>query len=177
MTPKLHLSIFDHDREILTDTCILTAIQVIAREGYKPAIPTLIKFLDFKKPEPPGVHVVRHPGPTNDLYPAADAMAAMGEAAIPALKNVITADSDTSKIARINAACVLFFITENKAQVIRFTVRAARDMQHRDTADTLTELAGKMGSRCTSKDEEQCKDALKDQCASTLAARYVPGSL
>jgi hypothetical protein len=80
--PAVMLAYLQQDRTALDDRCTERAIHALGLEQYKPAIPTLIDYLDFKKPDPP----LRGMGPARGLFPAADALARFHSAAVPALK-------------------------------------------------------------------------------------------
>jgi len=161
--PSVALAYLLQDREFLSDDCIVDAMHIVARQGgYAPAIPTLVNFLDFERPHPAGIPLVilQAGGPTTDRYPAADALATTGKVAIPQLKKVITEETETSKVKRINAARVLFFVADNKPEAIRFIVNAAKGLQDQETAAALTKLAGQMISHCPSRDQEECKSVI-----------------
>jgi hypothetical protein len=95
------LAYLQQDRGTLPYSCIETAIRHLAEARYKPAIKTLIEYLDLKEPGPQ--HVFRPGQPTAGLYPAAVALSRMGDAAIPYLKRAIFRD-DNGKLLRLNAA-------------------------------------------------------------------------
>jgi hypothetical protein len=50
--PAVMLAYPQQDRTALYDRCTERAIHALGLEQYKPAIPTLIDYLDFKKPDP-----------------------------------------------------------------------------------------------------------------------------
>jgi hypothetical protein len=84
--------------------CVTSAIRKIGARRHEPAVPSLVKLLDFRRPlegqEKHGVH--SHMRGVSDWYPAVDALEAMGAKALPALLDAIKADT-TSMTARENA--------------------------------------------------------------------------
>jgi hypothetical protein len=82
---------------------------------------TLIEYLDFEMSRPV---VLRYSqGPTNGIYPAADALSRFGESSVTALKNALDDDA-SGQIRRINAAKVLFAVVDNKPEAIRAIAKA-----------------------------------------------------
>lgn len=157
--PATALSYLRQDRQNLTTACIVNAIQTIGLAKYEPAIPTLVQYLNFKVPPS---RVIRHTqGPTTGLYPAADNLARFAETAIPALKSTL-ADSEESLTSRVNAAKVLFAVSNNKQEVVRAIIKASQNSQDQDAVNALKKLAEQTIAYCASTNQ-QCKDALKDQ--------------
>jgi hypothetical protein len=103
--PAVILAYLQRDRVGLDARCAERAIRALGLEQYKPAIPTLIDYLDFKKPEPP----LRGIGPARGLFPAADALARFHSAVVPALKGAILDDNER-KLVRVNAAETYIYI-------------------------------------------------------------------
>jgi len=69
-TPQKLLSYLEQDRSSFDSKCIIIAIENLGDQQYLPAIPTLIQYLDFKRPRPKNLPTqVTHPGPTNGVYP------------------------------------------------------------------------------------------------------------
>ncbi len=104
-------------------------------------------------------------GPTRGVYPAADALAAIGDPAVPALERTLR-NPDEKKIARINAALTLFFIRYRRAndlEVIRMVLEAAKSSSDPDTANGLRQLAVQMSSRCSAEKKRGCQDLVKSE--------------
>jgi hypothetical protein len=104
-TPATVLTYLSQDRLNLNSACISVAIDILRAKKPIPAVPVLIKYLDFRIPVP---QVLRHTHEATDgLYPAADALARFGNTAVPALEEAVGND-DLSAIGRSNAAKELF---------------------------------------------------------------------
>jgi hypothetical protein len=80
--------------------CVTWAIHKLGKERYAPAIPALVRLLDFRRPQTPVEKIFE--GFPRELYPAEEALAQMGKPALPELLPAITADS-TSATARERA--------------------------------------------------------------------------
>lgn len=80
--------------------CVTWAIHKLGKEHYQPAIPALVKLLDFRRPQTQ-VEII-FGGIPRELFPAEEALAQMGKPALPELLGAITADS-TSATARERA--------------------------------------------------------------------------
>lgn len=160
--PAVALAYLSQDRATLSSACLIKAIRNIREYDYKPAIPVLTKYLDFRMPPPfaPFDPLTRQP--TGGLYPAADVLARFGEAAVPALKAAVNND-DLNKIERINGAEALFSAGANKPQAIRSTAKAAQSSQDSDVAGALRKLANDMARNCRPEETKQCQDAANDQ--------------
>jgi hypothetical protein len=87
--------------------CVTWAIKKLGKEQYEPAIPVLIKLLDFRRP--PTAREKRgflmHPPFVSDLYPAAGALDLIGKKALPQVLLVIEAEASSAR-ARENAVSV-----------------------------------------------------------------------
>jgi hypothetical protein len=87
--------------------CVTLAIRRLGKERYEPAITTLVKFLDFRRPptvdEKKGIY--ERPRITEELFPAAEALEEMGKPALPEILRAIEATS-TSTRALDNAVSV-----------------------------------------------------------------------
>jgi hypothetical protein len=76
--PAVMLAYLQQDRAVLDRTCAGKAIHFLGLKEYKPAIPTLIDYLDFEAPEPPSaMHLA------NSMFPAADALARFQQCSRP----------------------------------------------------------------------------------------------
>lgn len=158
--PASALSYLRQERQNLSSACIVRAMHVIGLNKYQKAISTLIEYLDF---EIPVAAVIRHSqGPTNGICPAADALARFGHASIASLRSTL-ADPDASQATLDNAAKVLFAVSDDKPDVIRDIVKAARACHSQQTADSLLKLASAMPSYCSSAVRDACKRALNDE--------------
>jgi hypothetical protein len=84
--------------------CVTSAIRQLGARRHAPAVPTLVKLLDFRRPlderEKRGAYP--HMRGVWEMYPAVGALEMMGAKALPALLDAITAES-SSLTARENA--------------------------------------------------------------------------
>jgi hypothetical protein len=89
------------------EDCVSLAIRKLGTERYQPAIATLAKFLDFRRPLTPKEKMgfYDHPQGVGGRYPAALALELIGEPALPEVLRAIKADSN-SETARENAVAV-----------------------------------------------------------------------
>lgn len=87
--------------------CVTSAIQKLGYAHYSPAVPVLVKLLDFRRPptrqEAMGFYVRLQGIP--EFFPAVKALRQFGKAALPEVLRAIEADS-TSQRARENALFV-----------------------------------------------------------------------
>ena len=160
-TPATALAYISQDRANLNSACIINSIRIIRETNYTTAIPILVKYLDFRIPDRPGARrTVRHTqGPTNGLYPATDALAWFGEAAVPALKSAVS-NNDLGAIGRSNAAKALFLVAKDQAQVVGLTMKAAQASRDPDTTDALKKVANEMVHYCKAEEQQRCKSAV-----------------
>jgi hypothetical protein len=159
-TSQAALAYLKQERTTLEPACIYLAILILEGDRYKPAIPTLLQYLDFKNPDAEIAHKART-GPTADFFPAADALSYFGDEVIPAMQQVITSE-DANKISRLNAASV-YFSVKPKPSTFAFIAKAARDTGDRETGDALAGLAAKMVNHCDKAEQDDCKKALNPQ--------------
>jgi predicted Zn-dependent protease len=155
-----HACLLQQDRGTLPYSCIETAIRHLAEAQYKPAIKTLIQYLDLKEPGPQ--HVFRPGQPTARLYPAAVALSKFGDAAIPLLKRTSSND-DNSKVLRVNAAETYLSMVRDPPAAISFLAKTARSSLEQDAGDALRHLAERAAKSCREKDQQRCEEALNEQ--------------
>jgi hypothetical protein len=84
--------------------CITWAIQKLGNEQHEPAIPALVKLLDFRVPRT-SMEEIFHQGLSEESFPAEEALQAIGKKALPDVLHAIESDS-TSVIAREKAVSV-----------------------------------------------------------------------
>jgi hypothetical protein len=163
-SPAAALAYLKGDRQNLSSACVIQAISILGTDGhYKPAIDTLVSYLDFKVPEQPGVPMALVAGVTRGLYPSADALARMDKPALPAVKRALL-NEDLPTQSRVNAAKVLRGLEwHDKPEAIRLIVLAARNAKDVDTEDALQKEAKDLVRWCTDDEREKCQEALNDQ--------------
>jgi hypothetical protein len=159
-TPQAALAYLRQERTTLDPACIYDAIVILRAYRYKPAIPILVQYLDFKNPDAEIAHIARV-GATTNFYPAADALGSVGDSVIPDMHRVITSE-DANKISRLNAASV-YWSLQPKPSTIAFIAKAARETGDRDTRDALAGLAAKMVNYCGNAERDDCKKALNPE--------------
>lgn len=158
-TPQAALKYLQQERASLEPACIDLSIGIVRQARYAPAIETLFKYIDFRKPGgrpdiPPPARI----GPTEGAYPAADALDGFGTSPVPELKKVIEDDS-ASKVARFNAAQVLFWITPGPSS-IAFIYTAGQGAVDRDAGAALSHLAELAVPYCSKEQANDCKKAV-----------------
>ena len=160
------LAYLKQERTTLEPACIYDAISILRNDTwsnrYKQEIPIFLQYLDFKNPDAEIAHTVRV-GPTDDFYPAADALGSFGDPVIhaiviPAMQKVIRSE-DANKVSRLNAASVYWWI-EPHPSTIAFIARAAQGTGDRETGDALAGLAAQMAAGCDKAELDDCKKAL-----------------
>jgi hypothetical protein len=158
-TPATTLTYLSQDRLNLNSACISIAIDILRAKKPIPAVPVLIKYLDFGIPVP---QVLRHTHEATDgLYPAADALARFGNTAVPALEEAVGND-DLSAIGRSNAAKELLVEATDQVHVVKLTRKAAQSPRDYEAADALRKLANLMASYCQPDVKQQCKEAANE---------------
>jgi hypothetical protein len=154
------LEYLQQDRGALPYSCIEIAIRDLAKAQYKPAIKTLIQYLDLKEPGPQ--HVIRPTQPTAGLYPAAVALSKFGDAAIPQLNSAISSE-DNTKVLRLNAAETYLSMVRDQAAVISFLAKTARGSLDQDAGNALMHIAERAARARPENDRERCQEALSQQ--------------
>jgi hypothetical protein len=84
--------------------CITWVIDKLGKKQHEPAIPTLVKFLDFRAPLNPGEEIF-HQGLSVEFFPAEEALESIGKNALPDVLRAIESDS-TLPLAREKAVSV-----------------------------------------------------------------------
>ncbi|MBV8866537.1 MAG: hypothetical protein JO210_14175 [Acidobacteriaceae bacterium] len=135
-------------------------MRTLAKAQYKPAIKTLIEYLDLEEPGPQ--HVIRPAQVTAGLFPAAVALSKMGDQAIPYLKSAIS-NTDNSKVLRVNAAETYLSMAHDQAAAISFVAKAARDPLEQAAGDALMHVAEGAVKGCREKNQQRCQEALNQQ--------------
>lgn len=140
--------------------CLTFAIYKLGEMRHEPAIPTLARLLDFRRPpdehEKRGSHI-RMRG----FYPAVDALDEIGKSALPSVLEVIEADS-SSATARENAVSVWMDIYKYEAPKGVATLRQEFESSNDATVKRNLKWAlSKAVTECNPPDEAQCKTAAK----------------
>ena|SRR5690348_10269736 len=163
-SPAAALAYLKGDRQNLSSSCVIQAIRILGTDGhYKPAIDTLVSYLDFKVPLQPGRPIMVVAGVTHGFYPAADALDRM-ENALPAVERAVTSDNLPIQ-GRVNAAKVFFGLRfhDRPQEVVRLIVLAARNAKDVDTQDALQKVAKELARSCSNDVRQKCQEAVNDQ--------------
>ncbi len=75
--------------------CVAWAIHRLGKERYEPAIPSLVRLLDFRRPQTDGEDTVG--GFSKEIFPASVALEIIGKKALPELLRAIEADGTSGK--------------------------------------------------------------------------------
>ncbi len=143
--------------------CAEFAIRTLGRKRYEPAIPSLIKVLDFRRPlterEKQGLYL--HIQSIDEIYPAASALEDLREKALPAVLDAIKAKS-TSPVGRANAVFVwmTFYKSESPKGVslLKTELDRAEDLTARENMKWgLTKAI----SWCNPRDKVECEAAAR----------------
>ena len=146
--------------------CAEFAIRTLGRRRYEPAIPSLVKLLDFRRPlterEKQGLYL--HIQSIDEIYPAANALEDLGEKALPAVLDAIKAKS-TTEVGRANAvfAWMTFYKSDSPAKgvsLLRTELDKAEDLT---TRENLKWALSKAISWCNPKDKVECEEAARNR--------------
>ena len=140
--------------------CITVAIQRLAPQRFEPAVPGLVKLLDFRRPptEDEKVHFLRRPQIPEELYPAAGALEEIGKKALPSVLEVIK--FPPSAKARENAVTVWMQIYKyESAKGVESLRHEALQSEDPAIKDNLKWALSKAPTRCSPKDKTQCEAA------------------
>jgi len=148
----------DHG-EIKTAFCSRAAFQLIENLPQEQAVPILVKYLGFTRPNSNEVQRLRSP------YPAVDALAKVGLAAEPALIDFIAQQEDDNSLQRANAVEALDLIRHGDA------VPAIKLMRERSASLAGTPAASRLDSAarymlkkyCPGKFRQKCEERLKSE--------------
>ena len=164
--PESRLEYLQGERARLDRNCVLYSIEQLGNGRYVPAIKTLVGYLDYRKPDPPGFgdpaapHVVSHPEWSGSLYPAGTALAQIGKPAVPQLVDVI-ADAATSDLVRNNAGDVVFAVySADPAEGIAAMVSAAHAKTDPMDSLRLMDQARRQAGRCAQQWRNDCENAV-----------------
>lgn len=137
--------------------CVTWAIHKLGKEHYEPAIPALVKLLDFRRPQTRTERIAH--GLSQYLFPAKGALELFGRRALPYVLRAIEADT-TSNTARDNAAVVWIVAYQSDHPK---GVAALKQEQLRVTDDAIKsrlESAIEVALKhCTSKEGAACRKA------------------
>lgn len=156
----LRVGTFGHD----DSECPEFAIRTLGRRHYEPAIPSLVKMLDFRRPlterEKQGLYL--HIQSIDEIYPAANALEDLGEKALPAVLDAIKATS-TSAVARANAVFVWMTVYKSESpkgvSLLRMELDRAEDST---TRENVRWALSKGISWCNPRDKVECEAAARD---------------
>jgi hypothetical protein len=145
--------------------CVRAAFQRIASAPAEEAVPLLLKYLGFKRPlnegEKHGIFI--HGRTPATLYPAVQALFAIGTPAEPGLIGFLAHESGENAAERSNALYALLLIHHgNTMTVIENLMKASkltRDEGESTRLRTATREA--VTEWCDEREKEKCKDAIR----------------
>jgi hypothetical protein len=138
--------------------CVTWAIDKLGKERYEPAIPTLAKLLNFRRPKTRTEEIFSS-GPSDWTFPAVGALDLIGEKALPEILLVLKADS-TSSTARDNA--ILLWMGSYKDEPAKGVAKLKQEEIEANNDAIKMRLAlaiQKALQYCTSQDEAACRQA------------------
>ena len=157
------LEFLQGEKARLDGNCVLYAIDQLGRAQYAPAVPTLLRYLDYPYPDPPNYGTPQNPlilakiNWTN--YPAANALSDIGKVAVPQLVEAI-ADAATPELIRKNAADTERFIyAPDPPEGIAVLVRAAHARTDPMDSLRLMDQARRLASLCRPEVRNECENA------------------
>jgi hypothetical protein len=144
--------------------CVTYAIKTLAQHRYKPAIPMLVKLLDFRRP--PNAHeknhVLLHPPIIEEMYPAAAALEEIGTISKSAAPAVLSAIGSTSSSATARENAVAVWMELHKYQSAKgVTLLKQEAIAYTDPAvkENLRWALSKAPAWCNPKDKARCRAA------------------
>ena len=141
--------------------CITWAIHKLGNEHHEPAVPTLVKLLDFRLPRTP-VEEIFH-NISEQSFPAEEALELIGKKALPEVLRAIEADS-TSTIARANALSVWMEIyreSDEQPKAVGLLKQEETKVSDSATKQKLKWAVQKALTYCNPLEEIACKEAAK----------------
>jgi hypothetical protein len=141
--------------------CIAWAIHKLGKEHHEPAIPALVKVLDFRLPLTPMEEVFH--GTSQAPFPAEEALELIGKKALPEVLRAMKADA-TSPIARENALSVWMEIyRESDEQPKGVSLLKQEETKVRDSAmkQKLRWAVQKALTYCNPPDKSACEQAAR----------------
>jgi hypothetical protein len=155
--------------------CVTSAIKNLGARRHAPAVPALIKLLDFRRPlderEKRGSHP--HMRGVWEMYPAVDALESMGSNALPALLDAIKADS-SSVTARENAVVAWMEIyrrSDEHPKAIALLKQAETKAADFPTDQRLSWAIAKALTWCNPPEVNACKLAAETGTYAVAASR------
>ena len=143
--------------------CVTWAIHQIGEKHYELAITALVKLLDFRRPPTPQEKMGFYDRPqiTEEVFPAAEALEAIGSKALPELLRAIQEDS-VSATARENAVSV-WMEAHKHERPKGIGLLKQEEMKTNDTAtkQKLNWATQKALRYCGPSEEANCKAAAK----------------
>jgi len=138
--------------------CVTVAIRLLGPFQSSKAVPTLIRYLDYKRPlssaERNGVWF--HPNVVTSRYPTISALATIGEASLPELVRVI-GDPKTSPKTRDSAVFTVMLVHRQKPEEgISFLEDAANKATETTTGSLLQDAARKAADFCRADEHSRC---------------------
>ncbi len=160
-----NLEYLQRDRALTDPICTAFAIRELGRERYLPAVPALVKALDFKAPEtlPQPARPIR-PGPitwVGSVYPAANALFQIGKAVVPALLDAIASPKTTDLVVRNVIELLVATYREDPAEAVTVLVHASRARTDHVASQRLWEAAERVSLRCVEPSRNRCLEALR----------------
>lgn len=142
--------------------CVTFAVKRIDNMRYEPAVPVLIKLIDFRRPptalEKQGI--VLRPQVIDEIYPAASALERIGKPALPALVEAIGSPT-TSTAVRKNAVSVWMVIYKHNPSegVTRLREEAMAALADSPARENLKWALSEAQSLCNPSDKARCRSA------------------
>jgi hypothetical protein len=142
------------------DRCITWAIDKLGTKQYEPAIPALIKFLDFRAPKGPMDEIV-HQNLAVEFFPAEEALQSVGKKALPDVLRAIESGS-TSDLARETAVSVWMGIhrqSDEQPKAISLLKQEETKVSDDAVKKRLRWAAQKALTYCSSPEKPACQQA------------------
>jgi hypothetical protein len=142
--------------------CVAWAIRKLGNEHHEPAIPALVRLLDFRRPRTQ-VEEIFH-GLSEELFPAEEALELIGKKALPEVLHAIVANS-TSPIARENALFVWMEIyreSDEQPKGVGLLKQEETKANDDKVKQKLRWAVQKALTHCGPEEQAACKEAAAD---------------
>ena len=141
--------------------CVTWAIHKLGKEHHEPAIPALVRLLDFRTRRT-HVEEIFH-GLSEELFPAEVALELIGKKALPEVLRAIEANS-TSPIARENALSVWMVVyrgSDEQPKGIRLLREEETKANDEEVKQKLRWAVQKALTYCNPPEQAACRDAAR----------------
>ena len=147
------------ERTTLKEACIVSALKKLAAARYGPSIKVLVKYLDYRVPEPPrsAEAFVQSPLPSPGIsYPAINGLLAIGRPAVADLADAIGNGSYSERLHKNAIELVLLIYRDEVPEGVAVLNRAAHSAGAPDVRQRLYDAARELANKCLERERGAC---------------------